>query len=66
MELIPQAQELVEHAAQAGRGQAADAAGGVIGSILSRPEHAWFTEVAESESAQIRAEMARRYGDAGR
>ena len=66
MELIPQAQEIVEHAVQAGRRQAAATAGGVLDGILSRPEHAWFTEGAESESAQIRAEMTRRYGEAGR
>ena len=66
MELIPQAQEIVEHAVQAGRRQAAAAAGGVLDGILSRPEHAWFTEGAESESARIRAEMTRRYGEAGR
>lgn len=66
MELIPQAQEIVEHAAEAGRRQAAATAGGVLDGILSRPEHAWFTEGAESESARIRAEMTRRYGEAGR
>ena len=66
MELIPQAQEIVEHAVQAGRRQAAATAGGVLDGILSRPEHAWFTEGAESESARIRAEMTRRYGEAGR
>ena len=66
MELIPQAQEILEHAVQAGRRQAAATAGGVLDGILSRPEHAWFTEGAESESARIRAEMTRRYGEAGR
>lgn len=66
MELIPQAQEIVDHAAEAGRRQAAATAGGVLDGILSRSEHAWFTEGAESESARIRAEMTRRYGEAGR
>ena len=66
MELIPQAREIVEHAADAGRRQAAEGAEQVLESILSRPEHLWYSEGAEGEAARIRAEMDRRYGDAGR
>ena len=63
MELIPQARELVEHAASR---RAAEPARQAIEGVLSRPEHVWFLEGAEGEAARIRAEMDRRYGEAGR
>ena len=66
MKLIPQAREIVEHAATTGSGHAADAARQVIDGVLSRPEHIWFIEGAEAEAARIRAEMDRRYGAASR
>ena len=66
MELIPQAREIVEHAAETGQRRAADAAQSVIDGILLRPEHVWFIEGAEGEAARIRNEMERRYGAAGR
>ena len=66
MELIPQAQEIVEHAAETGRRREADGAKQVIDAVLSRPEHVWFVQGAEGEAARIRAEMDRRYGEAGR
>ena len=42
MELIPQARELVHHAAEEGNQAAADAVTEMIEEILARPEHAWF------------------------
>jgi hypothetical protein len=62
MELIPQAREIAEHAAAAGRTSAGQAVEGVIDEILSRPEHVWFVEGAEAQAEQIRREMERRYG----
>lgn len=62
MELIPQARELADHAAAAGRGAEARAVRNVVDSILSRPEHAWFEGGAEAESTRIRDAMAERYG----
>ena len=66
MELIPQAGEIAEHAAETGRGRAAAAARRMIEGILSRLEHVWFVEGTEGQAAQIRSEMERRYGAAGR
>ncbi len=40
-ELIPQAEELVEHAAEEGRTDQAAAVQAIIDEILARPEHAW-------------------------
>ncbi len=62
MELIPQARELAAHATKTGHGKAARATNQVINSILARPEHKWFLEGAGEETAKIRAEMQRRYG----
>ena len=39
--LIPQAREIVKHAAEAGKGEQAMAAEAVIEAILARPEHVW-------------------------
>ena len=44
MELIPQAREIAEHAAEHGNTAAADAVTQVIADILKRPEHEWFEE----------------------
>ncbi|NOT00959.1 MAG: hydroxylamine oxidoreductase [Phycisphaerales bacterium] len=41
MKLIPQARELVKHAAETGKTEAAEAVSKVIDDILSRPEHQW-------------------------
>jgi len=61
MELIPQARELADH-----RGGSAGAAiHKVINDVLARPEHAWFEEGAAEQSARIRDEMERRYGQGG-
>ncbi len=65
MELIPQAREIAEHAAQEGRGSAARAVNRVIDGILARPEHVWFEEGAEGAAEAIRMEMERRYGRTG-
>jgi len=66
MELIPQAREIADHAAQAGRGGAARAVNQVIDEVLARPEHAWFEEGAEAQAEAIRREMERRYGPPSR
>ena len=65
MELIPQAREIADHAAQEGRGSAARAVHRVIDGILARPEHIWFEEGAEGAAEAIRLEMERRYGRTG-
>lgn len=54
MELIPQAREIANHAAEQGKEAEADAVLAVIDEILARPEHAWF----ESETAKMRAAHA--------
>ena len=50
MELIPQAREIAEHAAEEGEQAQADAVLKVIDDILVRPEHQWFEE-AKKEKA---------------
>ncbi|HQZ71417.1 MAG TPA: multiheme c-type cytochrome [Anaerolineae bacterium] len=62
MQLIPQAREVAAKAAAAGQVEAAAKVDAVIDGILSRPEHAWFKEGAEDQSAQIREQMEKRYG----
>lgn len=42
--LIPQAREIIEHAAENGNAEGAEAAEKVIQDILDRPEHKWFEE----------------------
>jgi hypothetical protein len=64
MGLIPQARELVEHALGEGKTDKAKAVNAVIDGILERPEHAWFTEGAEEQAAQIQKAMEHRYGGA--
>ncbi len=66
MELIPRAREIAAHAAREGREEAARTVEAVIDEILSRPEHAWFGEVAGEGAERIRREMERRYGRPGR
>ena len=58
MELIPQAREMADHRG----GSAGTAIHKVINDILARPEHAWFEAGAAEQSARIREEMERRYG----
>ena len=62
MELVPQARELIVHARADGRSAGADAVEAVLDEILDRPEHRWFTTGAEEQSALIRQQMERRYG----
>ena len=62
MELIPQALEIADHAAESGKGSQARAVRSVVADILARPEHAWFETGAEGEMAKIREEMEKRYG----
>ena len=62
MELIPQAREIADHAAETGKGAQARAVRQVIADILARPEHEWFEGGAEGEMAKIRKEMEKRYG----
>ena len=66
MELIPQALEMADHAAETGKGAQARAVRSVVADILARPEHAWFEQGAEGEMAKIRAEMEKRYGQGGK
>lgn len=42
IELIPQAREIAQHAAEAGKSAEAEAVNSVIEGILARPEHAWY------------------------
>ena len=42
MQLIPQAREIIEHAAEEGKEEEADAVRRVITEILARPEHQWM------------------------
>lgn len=65
MELIPQAEEMAEHAAESGHGSAARQVQEVIDAILARPEHTWFRQGAEDQAERIRREMERRYGQGG-
>lgn len=51
MELIPQAREIAEHAAEQGKSEEAESVLGAIEEILARPEHEWF----ESQQALIAA-----------
>ncbi len=62
VELIPQARELADEAADHGKPAAARAVRGVIDGILARPEHAWFEQGAEGEAEKIRKAMQDRYG----
>ncbi len=62
MELIPQAREMADHAAETGKSRQARAVRTVIDDILDRPEHAWFEGGAEEATARVQAEMERRYG----
>jgi hypothetical protein len=48
-ELIPQARELAEHAAEAGSAEKREAVNAVIEEILARPEHAWTTREKQEE-----------------
>ena len=65
MELIPQARELIAHAAATGRERQAAAAKQVIEAILARPEHRWFTDGAEEHAERIQRQMHQRYGQNG-
>ncbi len=62
MELIPQAREITEHAAEHGKADQAKAVNDVIDAILARPEHKWFSEGAAEDAERIRKAMEERYG----
>lgn len=62
MEFIPQAREIVKHAAEHGKTSEAAEAGKVIDQILAREEHKWFEQGAEDQAEKIRAAMQSRYG----
>jgi hydroxylamine dehydrogenase len=51
MELIPQARELAEHAAENGQEEAAQSVREQIEDILARPEHAWFEKAKKEKEA---------------
>jgi len=55
MELIPQAREIVEHAAEAGNQEAADKVEQEIEAILARPEHEWFQSVKKEKEVETAA-----------
>jgi hypothetical protein len=61
MEMVPQAEELIEEGRRRGLSGAADAEK-VLEDILARPEHAWFHEGAEEQMRMIREGMQERYG----
>jgi hypothetical protein len=65
MELIPQALEMAEHAAEEGKRSQASAVRRTVAEILARPEHEWFELGAEEETNRVREEMRRRYGQGG-
>ena len=65
MELIPQAREIIAHAASTGKTAEAEAVERVVDSILERPEHIWFKEGAAEQAAKIREQMEKRYGVPG-
>ncbi|MEZ6060818.1 MAG: multiheme c-type cytochrome [Planctomycetaceae bacterium] len=50
MEMIPQAQEIAEHARAEGKTAQADAVTAVIDELLARPEHAWFLKTKATAS----------------
>jgi len=50
MELIPQAKEIAEHAAEAGQEEQAKAVLDLIEEILARPEHEWFQSAKKQAS----------------
>ncbi len=58
MELIPQAREIAEHAAAAGKADNAQVVLMLIEQILARPEHEWF-EKAKKEKATGAADAAK-------
>jgi hypothetical protein len=66
MGLIPQARELADHAAAAGKTAEAQEIHRVIDEVLHRPEHKWFVEGAEKQTEEIRNFMRKRYGHEGR
>jgi hypothetical protein len=53
-ELIPQARELIHHARSSGKANAAYTVDRLIEDILSRPEHAWFEQQAESHRGGVK------------
>jgi len=51
IELIPQAREIAEHAAEEGQTEQATAVFDVINKLLDRPEHQWFEEAKKERKA---------------
>ncbi len=67
MELVPQAREIIHHAAEdPAKAEQAAAVQTVLDAILEREEHRWFTYGAEAEAERIRNAMQERYGSGGR
>jgi hypothetical protein len=64
-EFLPEARELVAHAAKDGKAAQAKAVNDVIDAILARDEHKWFKEGAEGQTEMIRKAMQERYGTGG-
>jgi hypothetical protein len=59
MQLIPQAREICQKAAEAGKKEQADKVRAVIDAILKRPEHAWY----EKDLKALKARKASRSRD---
>ncbi|MEZ6073201.1 MAG: multiheme c-type cytochrome [Pirellulales bacterium] len=55
MEMIPQAREIIAHAAAEGRTEQAAAATSLIEEILARPEHQWFEKELKKGAADAAA-----------
>jgi hypothetical protein len=65
MQLVPQAREITQEAAQAGKSEQAARANQVIDEILARKEHEWFKEGAGDQMETIRKTMQEKYGQGG-
>jgi len=64
MELIPEAREIVEHAASEGKTEEAAAVQLIIEDILIRPEHKWFEDEKRAREAEGREDAASFKADA--
>lgn len=62
MHLIPEAQEVINHAREEGKTKEADISQKVLDEILARSEHAWFKLGAEDQMVKIKKAMEERYG----
>jgi len=62
MKLIPQAREIIKHAAESGKAEQSKAAQAVLDAVLARPEHIWLIQGAEGDALRIQKAMEERYG----